>query len=303
VDLEIITRNAAATRFPPVVFVHGGFHAAWCWDENFLPYFSDRAFDTYAPSLRGHGNSDGKDRIDDWGLTDYVDDLRRACAPLRSPPILVGHSTGAVVVQQYVQSSPASAMVMIAPTPLARMSLAKLRWAVRFPLVTAKMLLARDINRALPALRDLFFSADMSQRQASEYMRRLDRESNRLFRDVARIRDPNPQRVRLPALILAAARDRVPQAINRRLADAFDARLVTLPVAHDVMLCPQWQTAADRIIDWLTQLDRGHRAGQGASAGAGRLIAGELRQLQRRALLHGLGRKDQKWNRWNDDGC
>lgn len=37
----------------PIVFVHGSFHAAWCWAENWLPYFSRAGYDCYAVSLLG----------------------------------------------------------------------------------------------------------------------------------------------------------------------------------------------------------------------------------------------------------
>lgn len=38
---------------PPLVFVHGSFHAAWCWAEHFLPFFSQNGYDCYALSLLG----------------------------------------------------------------------------------------------------------------------------------------------------------------------------------------------------------------------------------------------------------
>ena len=40
-------------RNPPLVFVHGSYHAAWCWAEHWLPFFSGFGFDSYAVSLLG----------------------------------------------------------------------------------------------------------------------------------------------------------------------------------------------------------------------------------------------------------
>ena len=45
--------SAAASARPPLVFIHGSYHAAWCWAEHFLPYFAQRGHDCYALSLRG----------------------------------------------------------------------------------------------------------------------------------------------------------------------------------------------------------------------------------------------------------
>lgn len=38
---------------PPLVFIHGSFHAAWCWAEHWLPFFSQNGFNCYALSLLG----------------------------------------------------------------------------------------------------------------------------------------------------------------------------------------------------------------------------------------------------------
>ena len=34
------------------MFVHGSFHAAWCWAERWLPFFSRAGFRCFALSLR-----------------------------------------------------------------------------------------------------------------------------------------------------------------------------------------------------------------------------------------------------------
>lgn len=54
-DLEVIAQcppAAGAGERPPLVFVHGSFHAAWCWAEHWLPFFSRAGFPCYALSLR-----------------------------------------------------------------------------------------------------------------------------------------------------------------------------------------------------------------------------------------------------------
>ncbi|MCA9946237.1 MAG: alpha/beta fold hydrolase, partial [Anaerolineales bacterium] len=47
----------------PLLFIHGAWHGAWCWEEHFLPYFAERGYAVYAPSLRGHGQSSGQERL------------------------------------------------------------------------------------------------------------------------------------------------------------------------------------------------------------------------------------------------
>jgi len=62
VNLEVITEKAVSdVRSVPILFVHGMWHAAWCWAEHLLPYFAQHGYASYALSLRGHGGSEGRD--------------------------------------------------------------------------------------------------------------------------------------------------------------------------------------------------------------------------------------------------
>ncbi|KAL5215413.1 hypothetical protein ABZP36_006814 [Zizania latifolia] len=61
-DLEVIAQQPPVPapgggERPPLVFVHGSFHAAWCWAEHWLPFFSGAGFPCYALSLRAQGES------------------------------------------------------------------------------------------------------------------------------------------------------------------------------------------------------------------------------------------------------
>ena len=143
---------------------------------------------------------------------------------------------------------------MLAPTPLEPIPIAELRWTLHFPIRTALALISGDMNYLLPTFRKLFFSPEMPKEQANHYMTLMKRESKRVFLDISKIKDPNPLRVSVPALILAAKQDRVPDGINQRLAEAFNAEVHTLPVAHDMMLDPRWQLVADSIIKWIERL-------------------------------------------------
>lgn len=45
--------NTVENGNPALVFVHGSYHAAWCWAEHWLPFFSASGYDCYALSLLG----------------------------------------------------------------------------------------------------------------------------------------------------------------------------------------------------------------------------------------------------------
>ena len=69
----------------PVLFVHGAFHGAWCWDEHFLDFFAGRGYHAVALDLRRHPG-------DPTGATvaDYVADVAAAAGRLAQPPVVIG---------------------------------------------------------------------------------------------------------------------------------------------------------------------------------------------------------------------
>jgi hypothetical protein len=59
VTLEVLhaSGGAAAASKPPLLFVHGSFHAAWCWAEHWLGYYAALGYDAHAVSLRGQARA------------------------------------------------------------------------------------------------------------------------------------------------------------------------------------------------------------------------------------------------------
>src|SRR5512141_2985715 len=62
--LDVIDKGDPTDEHPaPLLFVHGAWHAAWCWDEHFLDFFAGQGFAVHALSLQGHGASEGGERL------------------------------------------------------------------------------------------------------------------------------------------------------------------------------------------------------------------------------------------------
>src|SRR5436305_10216157 len=116
--LEIIARlPAKPRRAPPIVFVHGAWHAAWCWEDHFLDYFANLGFACYAVNLRGRGASLGARDVRFCRIRHFVEDLREAVSLIGQAPILVGHSLGGFVVQKYLEQASAPLGVVLASLP------------------------------------------------------------------------------------------------------------------------------------------------------------------------------------------
>ena len=99
-ELEIFRHSPTgkAKSKNPIVFVHGAYTGAWCWNEHFLTWFADQGFETISFSLRGHGGSGGRALRSLASIDDYVEDLEEIVETLGKKPILIGHSSGGNVV-------------------------------------------------------------------------------------------------------------------------------------------------------------------------------------------------------------
>ena len=183
-QLEVIANAENATRPAPILFVHGAWHAAWCW-ENFLPYFAKQGYASYAVSLRGHGASEGREKIR-WhsAAHGYVADVAQIAQTLSRPPILVGHSVGGYVVQKYLETHTAAAGVLLASVPVS----GSLGFGHRFrqrhpwPFLKALMLLSPWHMVETPALmQDALFSPQVSAEDIARHFARLQPESFRML--------------------------------------------------------------------------------------------------------------------------
>lgn len=100
VDKDPYDRNS---ENPPLVFVHGSYHAAWCWAEHWLPFFSACGFDCYALSLLGQGESDAPSGSVAGTLQTHASDVADFIQKkVLLPPVLLGHSFGGLIIQYYI---------------------------------------------------------------------------------------------------------------------------------------------------------------------------------------------------------
>jgi pimeloyl-ACP methyl ester carboxylesterase len=65
----------ARPRPTPLLFIHGAYAAAWCWEDHFLPFFAEAGYAAHALSLSGHGGSPGRRHLDSFSIADYVRDV------------------------------------------------------------------------------------------------------------------------------------------------------------------------------------------------------------------------------------
>lgn len=255
--LEVIDKGCVSEAHPvPLLFVHGTWHAAWCWDEHFLSFFADKGYRALAVSFRGHGNSPSDKPLRVCSVADYIEDVSAVADSLPTRPVVIGHSMGGFIVQKYLESHDAPAGVLMASMPPQGNLGSALRWIRHRPWHFTKMVVT---GKALPYIstpqlaRERFFSAHTPEPQVVAYAARLQEESARIGIDCAVLRLARPKRVTTPLLVLGAEEDGA-HTREEVLATAHAYRTAAefFPnMGHNMMLESGWAVVAERIHTWL----------------------------------------------------
>ncbi|OBG77981.1 MULTISPECIES: alpha/beta hydrolase [unclassified Mycobacterium] len=256
--LEVIDKGSSSAAHPaPLLFIHGSWHAAWCWDEHFLDFFADASYRAVAVSLRNHGQSE-RARARRCSVADWVQDVVSVARCLPVEPVVIGHSMGGFIVQKYLETYSAPAGVLLATMPVSGASRALIRILGRHPTRSARALIRGKTLSAVNtpgAARENFYSAGTPDPDLARYAALLDEEYvGRQALDLTLLSLPKPKRVTTPLLVLGAAEDACfsPKEI-RKTARAYgtDADFF-IGMGHNMMLEPDWRAVAERIDGWLS---------------------------------------------------
>lgn len=256
IALEILQRHPAGdTPRTPLLFLHGAYVGAWCWDEHFLAWFAERGFPCYALSLRGHGASGGRERLHDFGIGDYVDDLAHAISEIGRPPVLIGHSMGALVVQKYLERAAVRAVVHVCPVPPFGLLPSTFSLAFGRPGFFAEInALAGGHSASRKALAEALFSGPVEAGRIDRHYARMQAESRRALMDMTLWGLPQLWRMaRVEALVIGAEHDAlIAPSLAQSAANLLGAQYRMLDgMGHAVMLETEWARAAEAILEWL----------------------------------------------------
>lgn len=258
IQLEIISRVPPfSTTRPTLLFIHGAFAGAWCWDEHFLPYFAQHGYPAHAMSLRGHGNSQGKELLLQASLDDYVDDVANVVKKLSQPVVLIGHSMGGMVVQKYIESHTTKAMILMNSVPPTGLSASSVYLSFTAPFLVQQLGIMQTMGPeyiALSAVRKALFSDDVPDSEVQRFFHHMQGESQRVIMDMSGFNLPFlSDRYHFPILVLGAEKDAFfPTSVIDSTARIYRAEKQIFPnTAHAMMLEKSWREVADTIIAWL----------------------------------------------------
>lgn len=256
--LEVIDKGgAAATHATPLLFVHGAFHGAWCWDDHFLDYFADRGYHALALNLRGHGGSPSAAPINACSVLDYVDDVATVAGRLPVAPVVIGHSMGGFVVQKYLALHHAPGAVLVASAPPTGIAPATVRVAWRHrreAMRTRSFSRPLDFFAAPGVSRATFYHSATPEEIVTACTSRLSAESARvLYRDLLYRHLARPKRVTTPVLVLGAELDGffTPREVAATARAYCTEPVMFAGMGHNMMLERGWEAVAAHIDQWL----------------------------------------------------
>ena len=161
-----------ATRKPPILFVHGLAHGAWCWREHWM----SAAAEARLPGVRRipsrHGDSGGRKRLGRTLLRHYVHDVMQTITELPQKPVLVGHSMGALISQLVADRYQPQGLALLTPAPIQGAAYEMPKLIRKRPLDALKVV----AGGTLPLRADQLF-VGLDDATAARYVDRLGRES------------------------------------------------------------------------------------------------------------------------------
>lgn len=252
--LEIINQQHQASTKGSIVFIHGACMGAWVWEGNFLPYFFNEGFNTYALSLRNHGASENNGKLRWTSIKEYVEDLTQVIDSIDGAIYLVGHSMGGFTIQHYLQkpSSKVKAAALLCSVPNTGLWKLVARLLVDFPirfLIAIMSLSWLPIVKDKKGLKKLMFSKDYPIENMDSITKKLQDESFLAFLEMVFLRLPRKFQLKTPLMVVGAENDYlVSETDTRKMGKHYQVEPIIIPNAsHCFMLEDDWIDVAEKI--------------------------------------------------------
>lgn len=235
---------------PPLLFVHGGFHGSWCWN-NFMEYFAKDGWACYALNWYNHYNSKSLplDQFVNRSIGDVTEEIGKVSDKIGDTPVLVGHSMGGLASQIYAAQASAVSLVLITPAGPAEIEAPPVN--LPFPIENDQLFEPPPFEAA----KELFFHG-VNDDDALTFYQKLCPESPKAVSEATQYTlHINRSNVTCPVLIFGAELDQLsPPDVMSSLADFYEATYHYIPgKSHSLLVEPGWRDTAGLMQDWLVK--------------------------------------------------
>jgi pimeloyl-ACP methyl ester carboxylesterase len=254
---------AVATKRKPLLFVHGYMQGPWVW-ERFVSYFTGKGYNCYTLKFNRHHGAYGKLKQRWKPISSYVKDLKHCVEAMKEEPIVIAHSMGGMVLQEYLKDHIVSAAVLLGALGPKGLGPATLRMAKMNPLVALKsnLLLDPTVMIGTPDLyRQIFFSNEFPEEEIQELHTHIEFDSALAYAEMLSFHPgtktiENIRKHDIPLLVVGSREDVVVgEAEVRKTAEVYDAEMKLFEaIGHNMMLDNGWKGVASTIADWLDRV-------------------------------------------------
>jgi pimeloyl-ACP methyl ester carboxylesterase len=228
-----------------IVFVHGMCHGAWCWEEQFIPYFEKQGYTCISFNLPGHEIEGSTKRIS-YSLSDYVQALRVVVEKLDEAPIIIGHSMGGMILQHFLKTGSCKKAVLMSSVPPTGVLAASLRVLFGYP-GAIPYLVRRNLVGAFKKYPQLMLNKAIL---TARYAHRMCAESFRAYIDLF---FPVSHSSSVPILVIGGSKDGLISVREfENTAKHYQASLSIIEGgSHDLMLDEVFEQSAKAIENWI----------------------------------------------------
>lgn len=240
------------------ILIHGGWHGGWAW-QKVVPLLEQAGHKVIAPDLPGHG--DDRTPLEEITLPRYVEAVLEVMDAQSEPVILVGHSSGGIVITQAAEYRPDKVKTLVyLATPLPRNGESLLEVVQRDPDPANNILRYLEFDQAQTyalikpeGIRDSLYH-DCSDEDAARAQARIEGVREPLSAPATPIAITEENYGRLPRVYIACLRDRAlsPSLQKQMYTTVPCQKVISLNSSHSPFL-----SAPEELADHLMAIGRG----------------------------------------------